>query len=244
MFAADAPDDPPRLVLSEPVVRGRLVRRYKRFFVDVEIDGVIHTAHTSNTGAMTGMLIEGAPVLLTRHDPKPGKKATRKLPLEVEAIHVGTTWVVCNTIRANRVAGVFLRAGVFAELGNDVRGSEVTVGNSRIDFLVGERLVEVKSVTLREGNAAIFPDVPSERALKHAQLLLAHAPLSAALFLSQRADVDCVAPAARIHPAYATALQAAADAGVLMCAARVVVDDSDPDRVALVFGGILPVVFS
>ena len=183
----------PRLTFAEPVVRARLVRRYKRFFVDVEIDGVIHTAHTSNTGAMTGMLIEGAPVLLTRHD---GKK--RKLPLELEAIHVGTSWVVCNTIRANRVAGVFLRAGMFPGLGDDVLGTEVKVGDSRIDFQVGTRLVEVKSVTLRAGNGAIFPDVKSERALKHALLLRAHAPHSAALFLCQRTDVDSVAAAVEI----------------------------------------------
>ena len=238
MLATPSPE-PPRLVLAEPVVRGRLLRRYKRFFVDVDIDGVVHTAHTSNTGAMTGMLIEGAPVLLTRHD-----KKTRKLPLELEAIHVGTTWVVCNTIRANRVAGVFLRAGAFAVLGSDVRGTEVKVGDSRIDFQVGDRLVEVKSVTLRDGDTGIFPDVPSERALKHALLLREHAPNSACLFLCQRADVDSVAAAARIAPEYARALQAAADAGVVMCAARVVVDDRDDNAIALVFGGLLPVVFA
>lgn len=237
----------PRHVFAEPVVRGRFLRRYKRFFVDVDIDGVVHTAHTANTGAMTGLQIEGAPVLLTRHD---GTK--RKLPLEVEAIHVGSSWVVCNTIRANRVAGVFLRAGVIDVLGSDVTGTEVKVDDSRIDFRVGVRLVEVKSVTLRgvfgaHDDVGLFPDAVSERALKHAQLLQNYAPNSAALFLCQRADVSSVAPAVLVQPAYADALRRARDAGVLLIAARVVVDESivgptgEPGA-ALAFGGLLPVL--
>jgi sugar fermentation stimulation protein A len=230
------PDTVPRLTFAEPVVMGRFVRRYKRFFVDVEIDGVVHTAHTANTGAMTGMLIEGAPVLLTRHSTK-----KRKLELEVEAIDVGTSWVVCNTIRANKMAAVLLRAGVFEALGSDVLGAEVRVGDSRIDFQVGNRLVEVKSVTLREGHMGLFPDTVSERALKHATLLLEHAPHSAALFLCQRTDVDSVAPAERIQPAYAAALRVAAAAGVIMVAARVGVEHDDTTA-SLVFAGIVPVV--
>ncbi len=226
----------PRLTFAEPIVLGRFVRRYKRFFVDVEIDGVLHTAHTANTGAMTGMLIEGAPVLLTRHSTR-----TRKLELEVEAIDVGSSWVVCNTIRANKMAGVLLRAGTIGVLGDDVRGTEVRIGDSRIDFQVGERLVEVKSVTLRDGHVGLFPDTPSERALKHARLLLEHAPNSAALFLCQRTDVDAVAPAERIHPAYASALREAAAAGVVMAAVRVGVE-LEANRASLVSAGIVPVL--
>lgn len=235
-YHAVVSDTLPRLTFAEPVVMGRFVRRYKRFFVDVEIDGVVHTAHTANTGAMTGMLIEGAPVLLTQHS-----NSKRKLPLEVEAIDVGTSWVVCNTIRANRMAAVLLRGGVLTELGSDVRGTEVRIGASRIDFQVGERLVEVKSVTLREGSVGLFPDTVSERALKHATLLREHAPNSAALFLCQRTDVDSVSPAARIQPEYALALRAAAAAGVLMVAARVGVEHHD-QTASLVFAGVVPVV--
>ncbi len=219
----------PRLEISEPIVWGRFVRRYKRFFVDVDIDGVVHTAHTANTGAMTGLLVEGAPVLLTRHD-----KKTRKLPLEVEAIHVGTSWVVVNTIRANRVAQAFVVGGAFPELGSIVEGTEVKHGESRIDLKVGGRFVEVKSITLRDGARAIFPDAKSERATRHAHALTALAreatqPESAhigaaALFLCQRTDVDVVAPADAIDPVYAAALRAAKDAGVLMLAAAVDVD--------------------
>ncbi len=230
---------------AEPVVRGTFLRRYKRFFVDVEVDGVVHTAHTANTGAMTGLLVEGAPVLLTRHD-----KKTRKLPLELEAIDVGggtgaSSWVVVNTIRANRTAGAFIRAGVFPELGTEVTGTEVKVDDSRVDFTVGTRLVEVKSVTLRVGAVGRFPDARSERALKHADMLRAHVDGGAALvFLCQRTDVERVAPADDVDPAYGVALRRAAAAGVLMLAASVAVTFDDDGAAQLSCGGRLPVDLS
>lgn len=230
---------------AEPTVRGTLLRRYKRFFVDVDIDGVVHTAHTANTGAMTGLLLEGAPVLLTRHDTK-----TRKFPLELEAIDVGVgqqraSWVVVNTIRANRTAGAFLRAGVFPELGSDVTGTEVKVGDSRVDFTVGTQLVEVKSVTLRVGTAGRFPDARSERALKHAEMLLAHVDGGAALiFLCQRTDIESVGPADDVDPVYGAALRRAAQAGVRVLAATVAVAINDDGGGILSFGRRIPVDLS
>ncbi len=213
------------------------MRRYKRFFVDVEVDGVTCTAHTANTGAMTGMLIEGAPVLLTRHDnPK------RKLDLELEAIDVGTsatpTWVSCNTIRSNRVAEAFVRGGIFPELGSflDVE-REQPLGKSRVDLKLQHGLkdaggdvtfVEVKSVTLRDDRhgvrRALFPDAVSERATKHVNELARAARKGQRVFLLyllQRNDVDVVAPAKAIDEDYAAAVKRAVKAGVNIVAAAV-----------------------
>lgn len=229
-------DAPVSIPFAEPVVTGRLVRRYKRFFVDVEIDGAVVTAHTANTGAMTGLLVEGAPVLLTRHD-----KKTRSLPLELEAIHVGTSWVAVNTIRANRVAAAFVRGGVFPELGSDVTGSEVRVDDSRVDLMVGTRLVEVKSTTFRVGTEGAFPDARSERATKHAELLREHAARGAAIvLLAQRTDVEAVRPADEVDPVYGQALRRAAAAGVLVLAAAVEVI-ATPGHAGLAFARRLPV---
>jgi sugar fermentation stimulation protein A len=224
------------LPFTEPLVRGRLVRRYKRFFVDVEVDGDVVTAHTANTGAMTGLLVEGAPVLLTRHDHE-----RRRLPLELEAIHVGTSWVAVNTIRANRVAAAFVGADVFPELGREVTGTEVRVGDSRIDLCVGMRLVEVKSTTLRVDDVGAFPDTRSERATKHVELLRAHASRGAAIILlAQRTDVVAVRPADEIDPSYALALRRAAAAGVLVLSAAVEVV-ADGARPGLALARRLPV---
>ena len=219
-----------------PVVRGRFVRRYKRFFVDVLLgdgaDAVVVTAHTANTGAMTGMLVPDAPVLLTNH--LGGKRA---YPLELEAIDVGSSWICCNTIRSNRVAESFLRAGLFPELGafSDVQ-REVTLGDSRVDLrLVTEGgsasdgcFVEVKSVTLRDGDFGLFPDTVSERATQHANCLAKAARTGqrvALLFLVQRKDVSRVSTAVKIDPVYARAVKRAVKAGVEVLAAAVDVDE-------------------
>jgi sugar fermentation stimulation protein A len=226
-----------------PLVRGRFVRRYKRFFVDVVLDdGTTATAHTANTGTMAGLLVPEAPVLLTNNTG--GKRA---YPLELEAIRPGGSWVACNTIRANRVARAFLASGVVDGLtpALGTLSSEVKVGDdSRIDFALGDTLVEVKSVTLREGDRGLFPDAVSARGQKHLQLLTERArasgsPVAAGLlFLVQREDVVDVAAAAAIDPAYARLLSLAARAGVVLRAARVVVDDIEG---TLRFGGLLPV---
>jgi sugar fermentation stimulation protein A len=226
-----------------PVVRGRFVRRYKRFFVDVVLEnGEPATAHTANTGSMTGLLVPDAPVLLTRHDDK-----RRKLPLELEALCPAGAWVACNTIRANRVAAAFLVAGVLGDLTTALGPlrREVAVGDdSRIDFALGATLVEVKSVTLREGSRGLFPDAVSKRGQKHLQVLIEQARRGASearaalLFLVQRNDVCEVAAAAAIDPDYARLLTEASRAGVILMAARVVVD---VDAGGLRFGGLLPV---
>lgn len=211
-----------------PLVKGRFLRRYKRFFVDVDVDGTVVTAHTSNTGAMTGMLIEGAPALLTRHD---GGK--RQLPLELEALDVGTSWISCNTIRSNRVAEALLRAGMFPELaGFSEVLREQALGDSRVDLLLQghERpcFVEVKSVTLRDGDCARFPDAVSERATRHVNNLARAARRGtrvALLYLVQRDDCARVAPAVAVDPVYAAAVKRARAAGVVVVAAAVAIDD-------------------
>jgi sugar fermentation stimulation protein A len=234
---------------SAPLVRGSFVRRYKRFFVDVMLeDGTPTTAHTANTGTMTGLLVPGAAVLMTRHD-----GGRRAFPLELEAIRPDDSWVACNTIRANRVAEAFLAAGLIEDLtpalGPLTR--EVPAGDgSRIDFALGDVLVEVKSVTLRDarqdgqdGARGLFPDAVSARGQKHLQVLIDHAARGTGiraglLFLVQRDDVDAVAAASAIDPQYARLLAEAARAGVVLRAAKSIVD---VDAGGLRFGGLVPV---
>ncbi len=240
---------PPVLPFGAPVVQARFVRRYQRFFVDVVDDhGVVHVAHTANTGAMTGMLVPGARALLTRSDnPK------RKLPLELEALAVGgrvdsavdvdadsdvdsdvdsRSFVGCNTIRSNRVAEAFVRAGLVPGLSGYTRlERERPLGESRVDLLLdghsggaGSIYVEVKSVTLRVGDAALFPDAVSERATKHIQELRAareRGQAVALLFLVQRTDCRVVAAARAVDAVYADALARAVDAGVRVVAVAV-----------------------
>jgi sugar fermentation stimulation protein A len=210
---------------GRPVVTGRLVRRYKRFFVDVILDdgdGRPVVAHTANTGAMTGLLDEGTPVLLTRHDSK-----TRTIPLELEAVLVDGAWASVNTGTANAFAARAVEQGLIPELGGFARvRREVSPSprsRSRFDLCLESHddldrcFVEVKSVTLKLGARALFPDAVTERGRKHLDALARIAGRgrrAAMLYVNKRGGCTTFAPAADVDPDYARALRRAMKAGV------------------------------
>ncbi len=162
------------LIHSYPVlVKGVLIKRYKRFFADIALDsGEIVTAHCPNTGPMTGVCVGGSPVYLSRSDnPK------RKLAYTWEMIEIGGTWVGVNTNLPNQVMKNALSRGLFADLVGEttVIRSEVAYGQnngSRVDFLLthGDELptyIEVKNTTWTKGKTALFPDTVTTRGQKH-----------------------------------------------------------------------------
>ncbi len=203
-------------------LRGRLLRRYKRFFADVETaDGRELTVHCPDPGSMRGCLREGAAVRCsTSDDPR------RKLRHTLEMIRVGRAWVGVNTVRANAVAARALERGVLRELAGyaEVKREVRVPGGSRLDFRLDGRprdprpaYVEVKSATLAEGRLALFPDSVTERGRRHVETLARlheEGARAALLFVVQRADCDRVGPADAIDPAYGAALRAAVRAGV------------------------------
>ncbi len=207
---------------------GRLVRRYQRFFADVETaDGRTLTVHCPNPGSMLGCAPEGAAVRCSRSEDD-----RRKLRYTLEMVRVGSAWVGVNTLRANPFARRLLEAGALrAVAGYASVEREIAVADgSRLDFrLTGHRrdprpaFVEVKSVTLARGRVARFPDSRSVRATRHAEALATlrrSGARAALLFVVQRADCDSVEPADDIDPAYGAALRAAARAGVEVLAVR------------------------
>jgi sugar fermentation stimulation protein A len=209
---------------EQPLIVGTLIQRYKRFLADVRLeDGTVVTAHCANSGSMLGCAPEGAPVLLTAHDdPK------RKLKYGWELVRIGETWVGVNTARPNHLAKEAILAGRIPELaGYDTLEMERKYGvNSRIDLLLsrpdGARCyVEVKNVTLVEGDCALFPDSVTARGTKHLHELAAQVRLgdrAVMLFLVQRGDCVRFRPADSIDPVYASTLVEAAAAGVeLLC---------------------------
>lgn len=221
-------------------LKGRLVRRYKRFLADVETaDGRVLTVHCPDPGRMRGLLRKGAAVRCSTSD-DPG----RKLRHTLEMIRVGRVWVGVHTGRANAIARVAIERGIVPELTGytDVRPEVVIEAGSRLDFrLAGhergapELYLEVKSVTLAEGSRGRFPDSVTERGRKHAALLEGLAKegkLAALLFVVQRADCESVETADEIDPAYGQALRRAARAGVRVLAvgARVTPTRIRPER--------------
>jgi sugar fermentation stimulation protein A len=214
-----------RMRIEQPILEGRFLRRYKRFFADVELpDGTLVTAHCPNTGSLLGCLEEGRrAVLRDSQDPK------RKLRYTLQAIQVGRSLVNVDTSLPNLVVHEAVLAGTVPELaGYDEVRREVPYGeSSRIDLLLtrprspARCYVEVKSTTLAEGHTALFPDAVTTRGRKHLGELagvVAAGHRAVQLYFISRADVRRFAPADAIDPAYGAALREAARAGVELLA--------------------------
>jgi sugar fermentation stimulation protein A len=201
-------------------LRGRFLRRYQRFFAEVELAGGERlSAHCPNTGSLLGCLEPDSPVWL-----RDSANPARKLRYTWQAVRCGSGWVNVDTALPNRVLAEALEHGLVPELaGYERRAREVRYGHgSRIDLLLsGPRrarcFVEVKSTTLRQGPAALFPDAPTERGRKHlAELerVARRGERAVQFFFVSRADVELFRPADLIDPEYGRALRRAARAGV------------------------------
>lgn len=205
-----------------PLIRGRLLRRYKRFLADVMIDGEggETVVHVPNPGAMLGLAAPGLTVWLSR-----SAAPTRKLPYTLELVEVDGVLVGVNTMHPNRLAAEALAAGAIPELAGyaSVR-AEVKYGQaSRVDFLLTDPdraacWLEIKNVHLRRTRAlAEFPDCVAERSARHLrelEAMVAAGDRAVVLFVVQRTDCDTFSACRDLDPKFADALEQAADAGV------------------------------
>jgi sugar fermentation stimulation protein A len=205
-----------------PLEEGRLLRRYKRFFADIETASGPLTIHCPNTGSMLNCLNPGGRVWFSRND-----DPRRKLRGTWDLGETPHGRLAClNTGRANALVEEALRAGVIAELaGFSELRREVRYGeeNSRADFRLelpgGPAYVEVKSVTLGFADSAVaaFPDAVTARGAKHLRELAALARQgvrAVLLYCVNLAGIEAVRVAGEIDPGYAAALREARAAGV------------------------------
>ncbi|MCP9775828.1 DNA/RNA nuclease SfsA [Cyanobium sp. WAJ14-Wanaka] len=214
-----------------PLVEGTLVKRYKRFMADVELEGgEVVTAHCPNTGPMTGVLHPGGRVRL-RHDPSP----TRKLAWTweqalVQGAHGKSIWVGVNTALPNRLVRATIEAGCLEPWLGPIAAirAEVPYGEgrrSRIDLLLTPAenapdpraiYLEVKNTTWTQGELALFPDTVTERGQKHLVELKALLPGTRAVLVPclSRSDVSRFAPGDSADPRYGELFREALAAGV------------------------------
>ncbi len=210
----------------DPLLKGTLIKRYKRFLADVVLDsGEPIIAHCANSGSMLSVNTPGAEVWVS-----PARNPERKLRYTWEMIRIGGKLVGINTQHPNLLAAEAVAAGALPELaGYTVVRREVKYGrNSRIDLLLEADgrppcYVEVKNVTMRrdltDAGAAEFPDAITARGAKHLDELAAmkaEGYRAVMLFLAQREDCRRFALAADIDPLYAAGLARAKAAGVEM----------------------------
>ena len=159
---------------TKSLIKGKFIKRYKRFFADVKLNKEVVTAHCPNTGSMKGLLDEGNDVyLLKNDDPK------RKLKYSLEIIKVKKNLVGVNTHMANKIVNHGLVNNLIKELKNsDKIKTEVFFNKeTRFDFLIEKKkqksFIEVKNVTLlRDKKTAEFPDAITSRGSKHLLTLI------------------------------------------------------------------------
>jgi sugar fermentation stimulation protein A len=204
-----------------PLLRGRLVERYKRFFADVDLDeGGVVTAHCPNPGAMLGLKTPGLTAWVSRPaDPK------RKLQYTLEMVEADGGLVGINTLHPNRIAAEAIAEGRIPELSGypGLRREVKYADDSRIDILLDDPArppcwVEVKNCHfLRSPGLAEFPDCNTVRGVKHLKALermAAQGHRAVMLFVIQRMDAELFDTADDIDKAYGPALREAATRGV------------------------------
>lgn len=243
-------DAAPLLPLPPGCRMGVLVRRVKRFSVELRTPDGPLWAHSNNSGSMLGLTRPGTPVLVS-----PAANPARKLRYTQECVWLAEWaaprtgaasgpesgvgfWVGVNTTVPNRLLEAAFHAGrlPFAAGYTELR-REARRGQSRLDGLfTGPGLpplwVECKNVTLVEDDAACFPDAASERGRKHLRELMdivAGGERAAMFYLVQRPDGHCFAPADCIDPDYARLFRQALDAGVEMRPFRALVSPAGID---------------
>jgi sugar fermentation stimulation protein A len=238
-----------KLQYDSPLVFGRFVRRYKRFFADVALaDGTTVVAHCANSGSMKTCLVPNGGVWLSRQNsPK------RKLKYTWEIAETADAKIMVHPVLANALVREGIENGTIRELGGyDEIVAEPPVGeHTRFDLLLrrgrSHCYVEVKNVTLCLGaGRTSFPDAVSVRASKHLRELVRMKQedhTAALVFCVSRTDAQSVEPAADIDPTYATTLQWAVERGVQVLAYRTdIAVDSEGATVRLTTP--IPVQFS
>lgn len=220
-------------MILENLEEAILIKRYKRFLVDVERqDGSTFTVHCPNTGSMRGCLAPGNRVMISR-----SANLKRKYSHTLEMIQVDGFWVGINTMYTNRLVREAFDQNRIQEVGPvDSIQPEVRVasGASRLDFLLmqGDRriYVEVKNCTLVEEGMAQFPDAVTLRGQKHLEELLTLVQAGhrgIIFFCVQRGDGIAFTPARHIDPVYAETLARVAAQGVEVMAYRAVVSPAE-----------------
>lgn len=191
------------------------LERPNRFIAHCTVDGMLETVHVKNTGRCRELLVPGATVYLEK-----SSNPNRKTAYDLVTVETPFGLVNMDAAAPNQVAGELLRAGAILSSPTLVQ-PEVRFGASRLDFYAEndrQRLfVEVKGVTLRQGEWAVFPDAPTVRGTKHMGELVqavAQGYRAMALLIVQMGGCTAFRPNRETDPAFCRALRDAQAAGV------------------------------
>ena len=211
------------MLFKEKLLQGTLIKRYKRFFVDIKYQNRKITAHCPNSGSMMGLLNAGNTVWFSESDnPK------RKLKYTLEIVNIDKKLVGINTHLTNKIVLEALNQKKiknlikFDNIKTEVKFSDKT----RFDFLISNNkekcFLEVKNVTLvRNNKIAEFPDAITSRGAKHLEELIKAKKKgfeSYMLYLIQREDCKSFKIADDIDQKYYLTFNKALKSGVkILC---------------------------
>ena len=211
----------------ESISSGIFLRRPNRFVAEIEINGVIKRCHVKNTGRCKELLVPGAKVYVNG-----SSNPHRSTQYDLVSVWKGQRLINIDSQAPNKSFGEYLRQGKYVKDIAWVK-PEAKYGSSRFDFAFetagSKAFAEVKGVTLEEGNAALFPDAPTQRGVKHLRELarcVADGYDAHAIFVIQMQGVSYFTPNAAMHPAFSEALEDAVRAGVKACAFDCVISEN------------------
>ena len=150
---------------TSTLIKGKLIKRYKRFFADIKVNNSTLTAHCPNTGSMLGLLDKNNDAWISKAD-----DPNRKLKFTLEMINSKNLLIGVNTHRANRIVEHALKNKLIKEFKSikNIKSEFKFSKDTRFDFLCDKKILEVKNVTFtRKKNLAEFPDAVTERGTKH-----------------------------------------------------------------------------
>ncbi len=218
--------------VREPLFGGSLVDRPNRFTLRVKTPEGIRKCHLRDPGRLRELMIPGLPVVFFDRS-----SVGRKTDCEVFMIWKGVWTIVNSGLHSDLAEEVLTSLGLEGEVRREVK-----FGDSRVDFLVGDTLVEVKGCTLVRDGLALFPDAPTERGRRHV-LNLIRAVKSGMraliLFLVMRPDAQMLSPNWDTDPNFSEALLKAVKSGVSVRAVKFRYDPREREVKAV---GSLPVV--
>lgn len=236
------------MLFNEPIDTGKFLKRYKRFFADIDVQGDVVTAMVPNTGSLKTCLFENAPCVFTRNN-----NPERKLKATLQFLKTPSGWVGVNTGITNGLVFEAWEKGLIADWTKyKAAKREYKISKeSRLDLVLapteknlaeGQKLcfIEIKNVSYAENGVAQFPDAVTTRGQKHLQDLMrlrADGFQAEIVFVVQREGCESFKAAAHIDPDYAMLLKKAHRAGVKI---RVLKTKIDPKKSVIVTGEELP----
>jgi len=230
----DLPITPPCISLA-PLLQATFLERENRFRIRIQVAGVLATAHLANPGRLKELLTPGCTRLKELLTPgctvwvRRADRPSRKTAYDLALVQQGETLISVDAHVPNRLLYMALQSASLAGLAKYTQvQAEVTVGHSRIDFLLTspqrERCwLEAKSVTLVQGHKALFPDAPTKRGRRHLETLMQlvrQGEQAAVVFVIQRPDAVAFSPNDATDQAFGEALRVAAASGVKILAWR------------------------